>query len=95
MFFKKSGFFFSASVNVVISLDLFPLRHGISNSNFKPYVVIILKILSRKTCPYNNHIILLQMHIYLKKKLIMICDWLAVMDCGTIDLRINKQITVL
>ena len=27
-------------------------------------------------------------------KLIMICDWLAMMDCGTIELRINKQVTV-
>ena len=24
----------------------------------------------------------------------MICDWLAMMDCGTIELRINKQVTV-
>ena len=29
-----------------------------------------------------------------KKKLIIMCDWLAMMDCGTIELRINNQITV-
>ena len=79
-FFFKNQDFFSASVNVVISLDLF-MECPILISH--PMLLLLIKFYPERErhvlritrdpiyiiyYPWNNHIIWLEMHIYISKK---------------------------